>query len=98
MLPSDYACPRCKCRACYALHRKRLDWIMTLFGLRPAKCLTCSKKFYARYKLSDDSKYILKGSLKNRPGDPTSQTAAVQSPGSGAPHGSNRGTRKSKAA
>jgi hypothetical protein len=58
MLPPDYACPRCKCKACYALHRRGFDWVMSLLGLRPARCLTCSKKFYARYKLSDDGKYL----------------------------------------
>jgi hypothetical protein len=58
MLPSDYACPRCKCKACYALHRRGFDWVMSFVGLRPARCLTCNKKFYARYKLSDDGKYL----------------------------------------
>lgn len=61
MLPSDYECPRCNCHACYALHRRGLDWLMTLFGLRPARCLTCSRRFYARYKLSEDGKYVLGG-------------------------------------
>ena len=64
MLPSDYACPRCKCRACYALHRKGIDWVASLVGLRPARCLTCARRFYARYVLSDDGKYILPGSRK----------------------------------
>jgi hypothetical protein len=51
MLPSDYACPRCKCRACYAVHRKGFDRVISLFGLRPARCLTCGKKFYAHYQV-----------------------------------------------
>ena len=42
-------CPRCKCNACYPLHRKGLDWAIYLLGLRPARCLTCMKKFYTRY-------------------------------------------------
>jgi hypothetical protein len=54
MLPSDYPCPSCKCQACYALHRKGLDWVMSIFGRRPARCLTCSRKFFARYKMSDN--------------------------------------------
>jgi len=52
MLPSDYPCPRCKCKACYALHRKGLDWVISLIGLRPARCLTCNKRFYARYSIA----------------------------------------------
>ena len=64
MLPSDYACPRCKCRACYALHRKGIDWVMSLVGLRPARCLTCARRFYARYTMNEDGKYILKGASK----------------------------------
>jgi hypothetical protein len=59
MLPSDFRCPSCKCTACYALHRKGFDWVMSLIGVRPARCLTCNRKFYARYKLSDDGKYIV---------------------------------------
>jgi hypothetical protein len=31
---------------------------MSFLGLRPARCLTCARKFYARYKLSDDGKYL----------------------------------------
>jgi hypothetical protein len=58
MLPPEYACPKCKCRACYALHRKGFDFVMSLFGLRPARCLTCSRRFYARYRLSEDGKYV----------------------------------------
>ena len=46
-------CPRCKCGACYPLHRKGVDWPIFFFGLglRPARCLTCMRKFYARYTL-----------------------------------------------
>jgi hypothetical protein len=61
MLPSRYSCPRCKCRACYALHRKGLDWILSVFGLRPARCLTCNRKFYARYRVAGDGKFVLDG-------------------------------------
>jgi hypothetical protein len=59
MLPSDYACPRCKCRACYALHRKGIDWVVSLMGLRPARCLTCARRFYARYTMAEDGRDIL---------------------------------------
>jgi hypothetical protein len=58
MLPSNYACPSCKCAACYAMHRKGVDWVMSLLGLRPARCLTCDRKFYASYKISNDGKYL----------------------------------------
>ncbi len=66
MLPSDYACPSCKCKACYALHRKGFDWMMSLLGLRPARCLTCARRFYARYRLSEDGKYL---NASRRPSD-----------------------------
>jgi hypothetical protein len=61
MLPSDYACPRCECRACYALHRKGLDWILSLFGLRPARCLTCGRRFHTRYEVTDQGRFVLDG-------------------------------------
>ena len=44
-------CPRCKCGACYPLHRKGVDWGISLLGFRPARCLTCMRKFYTRYSL-----------------------------------------------
>jgi hypothetical protein len=31
------------------LHRKGLDWLMSMMGLRPMGCLTCGKRFYTRY-------------------------------------------------
>jgi hypothetical protein len=58
MLPSTYACPSCKCRACYALHRKGFDRVLSLFGLRPARCLTCNRKFFARYKVAVNGKFV----------------------------------------
>ncbi|MDP9051975.1 MAG: hypothetical protein M3O31_14845 [Acidobacteriota bacterium] len=58
MLPENYTCPSCKCAACYAMHRKGIDWVMSLLGLRPARCLTCGRKFYAGYRLSEDGKYV----------------------------------------
>ena len=51
MSPAIKLCPRCKCNACYPLHRRGLDWALSLLGLRPARCLTCMKKFYTRYTL-----------------------------------------------
>lgn len=66
MLPSSYACPNCKCRACSALHRKGFDWLVFLLGLRPARCLTCNKKFYTRYTVSEDGKYLLSRSKDKR--------------------------------
>jgi hypothetical protein len=74
MLPSDYACPRCKCRACYALHRKGMDWVVSLVGLRPARCLTCTRRFYARYKMTEDGKYVL-GAPKHAVGFLESESA-----------------------
>jgi hypothetical protein len=75
MLPSDYSCPSCKCKACYALHRKGFDWMMSLFGLRPARCLTCTRRFYARYTLSEDGKYL----------NPLGRPAEVDKPGGSSP-------------
>jgi hypothetical protein len=50
MLPSSFSCPRCKCGACHRLHRKGpLDRLISMLGLRPMGCLTCGKRFYARY-------------------------------------------------
>lgn len=78
MLPSDYACPRCKCHACYALHRKGFDWVISLLGLRPARCLTCTRRFYARYTLSENGKYILESGPVDGGG---SKTAADEDSG-----------------
>jgi DNA-directed RNA polymerase subunit RPC12/RpoP len=49
MLPATFRCPRCKCHALYLARRRGLDWLMTVFGLRPARCMTCSKRFYLRH-------------------------------------------------
>jgi hypothetical protein len=38
--------------------------MMSLVGLRPARCLTCNRKFYARYTMNEQGKYILKGAGK----------------------------------
>jgi hypothetical protein len=71
MLPSTFSCPRCKCGACQRLHRKGLDWPMSMMGLRPMGCLTCGKRFYTRYTvvkahLQDEAEevYSHKGSNK----------------------------------
>ena len=61
MLPSSFLCPRCKCGACYVLHRKGLDWLMHLLGLRPVRCLTCNKRFYARYSIDSDRQKVEPG-------------------------------------
>ena len=51
LLASSFLCPHCKCGACYALHRMGFNWLMYLFELRPVRCLTCNKRFYARYSI-----------------------------------------------
>ncbi len=66
MLPSDYMCPRCQCQACYALHRKGFDWVMSWIGLRPARCLTCNKRFYARYAMAADQQDQVGSVSQNR--------------------------------
>ena len=69
MLPSDYMCPRCQCQACYALHRKGFDWVMSMIGLRPARCLTCGKRFYARYSMANDQPEQSNSSSQDQSGD-----------------------------
>jgi hypothetical protein len=49
MLPATFSCPRCKCHALYRTRRTGLDWIMSVFGLRPVRCMTCDKRFHLRY-------------------------------------------------
>jgi hypothetical protein len=64
LLPFSFLCPRCKCKACYALHRKGFDWLMHLLGVRPARCLTCNKRFYARYSIDGDRLNVEPGHRK----------------------------------
>jgi hypothetical protein len=54
MLPASYSCPRCKCNALYRTHRKGFDWLVSVFGLRPARCYTCTKRFYIRWSKAGD--------------------------------------------
>ncbi len=49
MLPATFRCPRCKCHALYVARRRGLDWLMSAFGLRPVRCMTCDKRFHLRY-------------------------------------------------
>jgi hypothetical protein len=58
-------CPSCRCGACYPLHRKGIDWALSLWGLRPARCLTCMRKFYARYTL-DGTPHRTAGLMANQ--------------------------------
>lgn len=53
MFSASIRCPRCKCAACYPLHRKGIDWVISWTGLRPARCMTCFRRFYARYQVKD---------------------------------------------
>jgi hypothetical protein len=53
LFPATIKCPSCKIGACYPLHRKGLDWSISLLGLRPVRCLTCTRKFYRRYSLTE---------------------------------------------
>jgi len=42
-------CPQCRSADCFRSHRSGvLDYFWTLFGLRPWRCHTCDKRFYAR--------------------------------------------------
>ena len=49
MLPARYSCPRCHCHALYQTRRRGLDWLISVIGLRPIRCMTCDKRFYMRY-------------------------------------------------
>jgi hypothetical protein len=71
--PSSFLCPRCKCSACYPLHRKGFDWLMYLMELRPVRCLTCNRRFYARYSIDGDQ---LKVGPAHRPAASESNRAA----------------------
>lgn len=49
------SCPRCKCAAVHRSRRKGgLDWLMSMVGLRPARCYTCQRRFYTRYSSRKD--------------------------------------------
>jgi hypothetical protein len=41
-------CPQCRSPDCHRSHRGgALDFLGTLIGLRPWRCLTCDRRFYA---------------------------------------------------
>lgn len=48
MLPSSYRCRSCKCSALCRIKRKKFDYLFSLIGLRPVRCLTCGRKSYKR--------------------------------------------------
>jgi hypothetical protein len=77
MLPSTFSCPRCKCGACHRLHRKGFDWLVSFLGLRPMGCLTCGKRFYARYS-------VVKAHLRNETQSVYSRAVSNKTPESGA--------------
>lgn len=42
-------CPQCRSGECYRSHRSGFrDFLFTLWGCRPWRCLTCEFRFYAR--------------------------------------------------
>jgi hypothetical protein len=43
------------------LHRKGFDWLIYLLGLRPVRCLTCNKRFYARFSIDGDRQKVESG-------------------------------------
>lgn len=51
MFTSHFTCPRCQCHELARSHRKGVDWLMSLIGLRPARCVICFKRFYLRHSL-----------------------------------------------
>src|SRR6185437_3161287 len=69
----DKLCPSCRCGACYPLHRKGIDWALSFWGLRPARCLTCMRKFYARYTLDGVGSRRAAESLATQPAQAVDQ-------------------------
>jgi hypothetical protein len=50
------------------LHRKGFDWLMHLLGLRPVRCLTCNKRFYACFSI-DGSRQKVEPGHRNAGGE-----------------------------
>lgn len=48
VLESVVICPRCGNYACSRSHRRKLEYLLPLFGLRPWRCGDCRKRFYGR--------------------------------------------------
>jgi hypothetical protein len=46
MLHSSHLCPYCECSDLEVLRRGGIDWVLSLFGCRPVRCLACLERFY----------------------------------------------------
>jgi hypothetical protein len=51
-------CPQCRSGDCYRSHRDGVfDFLLTAIGLRPWRCYTCDRRFYARLVALSFSRY-----------------------------------------
>lgn len=41
-------CPRCGHYGCSRSHRRKLEYLLTILGILPWRCIECHKRFYAR--------------------------------------------------
>ena len=75
MLPSSYSCSHCKCSALCRLRRKGvIDRVMSIFSLRPVRCLTCGSKSYKRLRDKD----LLPSERSKTPDRPLARVAPAQ--------------------
>jgi hypothetical protein len=75
LLPSSYTCPRCKCHALCRLRRSGIDFLFSIFGLRPVRCLTCGSKSFLRLAEKDRTP-----TPNRRKIEPEAPAAPVQKP------------------
>lgn len=92
MLPATFTCPRCKCHAIYLARRRGLDRLMSLFGLRPARCMTCDKRFYLRhsrvknYDPETRTSHYAPGQSMNAAGNPAKSGRDAKKPAGSSPN------------
>jgi hypothetical protein len=41
-------CPRCGSYGCSRSHRRKLEYLLVVFGILPWRCVGCRRRFYAR--------------------------------------------------
>lgn len=49
VLESTLICPGCGSYGCSRSHRRKPEYLLTLFGILPWRCVHCRKRFYARH-------------------------------------------------
>ena len=48
VLESVLICPRCEHYGCLRSHRRKIEYLLSVFGILPWRCVDCQKRFYAR--------------------------------------------------